>query len=93
MAYRSWTMLKRRFYRNGYALTDMTDSTREALGEHQIEMQQAESYTLGPEELPGRTDQDPGALSPAAAEPGKSRHPDGHLVGANPQGGCQAAAD
>ena len=59
MAYRSWTMLKRRFYRNGYALTDMTDSTREALGEHQIEMQQAESYTLGPEELPGRTDQDP----------------------------------
>ena len=52
MAYRSWTILKRRFYLNGFALTDMTDSTREALGEHQIEMQDAQSYTLGRSELP-----------------------------------------
>ena len=59
MAYRSWTMLKRRFYRNGFALTDMTDSTRAALGEHQIELQEAESYTIGPGQLPARTDQDP----------------------------------
>ena len=59
MAYRSWTMLKRRFYLNGFALSDMTDATREALGVHQTEMQEAESYTIGPEELPRRTDQDP----------------------------------
>ncbi len=59
MAYRAWTMLKRRFYRNGYGLYDMTDATRQALGEHQTNLQQAESTTIGPNELPKRTDQDP----------------------------------
>ena len=59
MAYRSWTMLKRRFYLNGFALSDMTDSTREALGVHQTELQQAESHTVGPDALPVRTDTDP----------------------------------
>ena len=59
MAYRSWTMLKRRFYLNGFALTDMTDSTRAVLGEHQTELQEAESHTIGPDQLPIRTDQDP----------------------------------
>ena len=59
MAYRSWTMLKRRFYLNGFALTDMTDSTRAVLGEHQTELQEAESHTVGPDQLPTRTDQDP----------------------------------
>ena len=58
-AYRSWTMLKRRFYLNGIALTDMTDSTLQALGRDQIEMQDAKSYTLGPNELPNRDDKDP----------------------------------
>jgi len=52
-------MLKRRFYLNGFALSDMTDATREALGVHQTEMQQAESHTVGPNELPERTDSDP----------------------------------
>ena len=64
MAYRSWTMLKRRFYQNGFALTDMTDSTREALGEHQIELQEAVSYTIGRSELPKRTDIDPAPFHP-----------------------------
>ena len=59
MAYRSWTMLKRRFYLNGYALSDTTDSTREALGVHQGALQEAESQTLGPNELPKRSDVDP----------------------------------
>ena len=59
MAYRSWTMLKRRFYQNGYALSDMTDSTRDALGQHQTTLQEAESYTIGPNRLPARTDRDP----------------------------------
>ena len=59
MAYRSWTMLKRRFYLNGFTLADMTDNTRKALGDHQVELQVAESYTIGPKELPKRTDKDP----------------------------------
>ena len=59
MAYRSWTMLKRRFYLNGFALSDMTDTTREALGVHQTELQAAVSHTIGPNELPQRTDSDP----------------------------------
>ena len=58
-AYRSWTMLKRRFYLNGFALTDMTNSTLQALGTHQTEMQDAKSYTIGPNELPKRDDKDP----------------------------------
>ena len=59
MAYRSWTMLKRRFYLNGYALSDMTDSTRDVFGEHQTKLQESESFTIGPDELPIRTDEDP----------------------------------
>ena len=59
MAYRSWTMLKRRFYLNGYALSDMTSSTRDVLGQHQTTLQEAESHTIGPYELPVRTDTDP----------------------------------
>ncbi len=66
MAYRSWTMLKRRFYQNGFALKDMTDSTRKALGEHQTELQEAESYTIGPTQLPKRTDIDPAPFHPLA---------------------------
>ena len=60
MAYRSWTMLKRRFYLNGYALTDMTDTTRVALGkDRQTPLQEAKSHTIGPNELPQRNDADP----------------------------------
>ena len=59
MAYRSWTMLKRRFYQNGYALSDMTDATRRVLGEHQTTLQEARSCTIGPKELPKRDDVDP----------------------------------
>ena len=58
-AYRSWTMLKRRFYLNRIALADMTDSTLEAIGQRQTEIQQAKSYTIGPNELPERGDTDP----------------------------------
>ena len=59
VAYRSWTMLKRRFYQNGYALNDMTDNTRQVLGQHQMQLQEAQSYTMGPMELPQRDDADP----------------------------------
>ena len=68
MAYRSWTMLKRRFYQNRIALTDMTDSTREALGllDKQTELQEAQSYTIGIGDLPPRTDIDPAPFHPLA---------------------------
>lgn len=59
MAYRSWTMLKRRFYLNGFALSDMTDSTRQALGAHQTTLQGAQSQTIGPHNLPLRQDTSP----------------------------------
>ena len=65
MAYRAWTMLKRRFYLNGIALNGMTDSTKEALASvrkdrgFQEPQQWTESQTIGPQELPRRTDVDP----------------------------------
>ena len=52
-------MLKRRFYQNGFALDDMTDATRNALGMHQTELQEAVSHTVGPSDLPERDDDDP----------------------------------
>ena len=66
MAYRAWTMLKRRFYLNGIALEGMTDSTREALASvrkdrgFQEPQQWTTSYVMGPGELPTRDDVDPG---------------------------------
>ena len=59
MAYRAWTMLKRRFYLNGIALSDMTDTTRQALANEQPQLTQAESHTIGPNDLPKRGDVDP----------------------------------
>ena len=65
MAYRAWTMLKRRFYLNGIALADMTDVTRDALASvrkdrgFQEPQQWTTSHTIGPNELPKRSDVDP----------------------------------
>ena len=59
MAYRAWTMLKRRFYLNGIALSDMTDTTRQALANEQPQLTKSESNTIGPNDLPKRDDVDP----------------------------------
>ena len=59
MAYRSWTMLKRRFALNGVALSDMTDATTDALEGKQPQLSRATSYTIGPNDLPRRDDGDP----------------------------------
>lgn len=59
MAYRAWTMLKRRFYLKGYALTDMTDATRSALSGKKAKLPEFPSVTIGPYELPSRNDVDP----------------------------------
>ena len=64
MAYRAWTMLKRRFYLSGIMLTDMTDSTKDALASvskgrgFQEPQQWTTSRTIGPRELPQRDDTD-----------------------------------
>ena len=65
MAYRAWTMLKRRFYLNGIMLAGMTDSTKDALAAvrkgraFQEPAQWTTSRTIGPHELPARNDADP----------------------------------
>ena len=59
MAYRSWTMLKRRFALNGFALSDMTTATTDALEGQQPRLRKATSYTIGKVDLPRRTDKDP----------------------------------
>ena len=70
MAYRAWTMLKRRFYLNGIALAGTTDATKDALAsvrkdrgfqepQHQEPQQWTSSRTIGPGELPERDDVDP----------------------------------
>ena len=65
MAYRAWTMLKRRFYLNGIALEGMTDATRNALASvkkdkgFQEPQQWTTSHVTGPNELPRRDDDDP----------------------------------
>ena len=65
MAYRAWTMLKRRFYLNGIAMADMTDATKNALASvkksrgFQEPQQWTTSHTIGPNELPKRDDVDP----------------------------------
>ena len=65
MAYRAWTMLKRRFYLNGIALAGTTDATKDALASvrkdrgFQEPQQWTTSRTIGPTELPQRDDSDP----------------------------------
>ena len=65
MAYRAWTMLKRRFYLNGIALEGMTNATRDALASVKKDrgFQEPQQWTtgrvIGPAELPERDDEDP----------------------------------
>ena len=59
MAYRSWTMLKRRFLSIGVQLSDTSDATIRAMKGKQVELTRAKGYTIGPKDLPDRTDEDP----------------------------------
>ena len=94
MAYRAWTMLKRRFYLTGIALSDMTDSTRQALATEQPQLTQAESRTIGPDELPKRNDVDPAPHHnlQQARRGARQNYAVGQLVGAHPKRRCQAVA-
>ena len=72
MAYRSWTMLKRRFYLNNMPLTGTTQDTVDALktlvkGDGpalQGRSDLYESHIIGPQELPAREDVDPDPYHP-----------------------------
>ena len=44
---------------HGFALSDMTQATVDALHGRQPELSGANSYTIGPKQLPGRDDNDP----------------------------------
>ena len=65
MAYRSWTMLKRRFYLEGFAIEGTTEATVNALARTrkgkalQRPQQFASTSVIGPHETPQRTDTDP----------------------------------
>ncbi len=69
MAYRSWTMLKRRFYQNGIQLNGMSDATSGALGELPLKYN-IEAQIIGPNQLPQRNDTDP---TPAHELPTRQR--------------------
>ena len=64
MAYRSWTMLKRRFLQNGWKIAGTTNSSYEAMAKIRANVTDSpaktiETITIGPHELPQRTDADP----------------------------------
>ena len=86
MAYRSWTMLKRRFYLNGIRLSGMTDATIDAMSAvkkrkgFQLPQQWTSASVIGPGELPLRTDSNPEpyhdlqrVLAKSRSVPGQSR--------------------
>ena len=72
MAYRSWTMLKRRFYLNNMPLTGTSQATVDALktlvrGDGPALQGRSalyESHIIGPQELPAREDIDPEPYHP-----------------------------
>lgn len=64
MAYRSWTMLKRRFLQNGWKLAGTTTSSYDAMAKVKAALPNARpksirTKTIGPNELPKRGDTDP----------------------------------
>ena len=84
MAYRSWTMLKRRFYLNNMPLTGTTQATVDALktlvrGDGPALQGRSalyESHIIGPQELPAREDTDPEPYHPL-----QQSRPRGRLAG------------
>ena len=67
MAYRSWTMLKRRFLQNGWKIAGTTSASYEAMAQLKAPLPGAkakhiDTVTIGPHELPPRTDADPTPL-------------------------------
>ncbi len=64
MAYRSWTMLKRRFLQNGWKTAGTTNASYDAMSKVKTvlsgaRVRQFKTRTIGPKELPKRADTDP----------------------------------
>ena len=63
IAYRSWTMLKRRFYQSGMEIRGTTQATRDAMAPLMRgfagTQQYQESFVFGPNDLAARDDEDP----------------------------------
>ena len=64
MAYRAWTMLKRRFLQNGWRLSGTTKSSYDAMAQVKAALPDSRpktirTKTIGPKELPKRDDVDP----------------------------------
>ena len=64
MAYRSWTMLKRRFLQNGWKMAETTSASYEAMAKVKAALPNVtpktiETVTIGPKDLPQRSDDDP----------------------------------
>ena len=64
MAYRAWTMLKRRFLQNGWRLAGTTKSSYDAMAQVKAGLpgthpKTIRTKTIGPKELPKRDDVDP----------------------------------
>ncbi|MYD48051.1 MAG: hypothetical protein F4W95_06155 [Chloroflexi bacterium] len=64
MAYRAWTMLKRRFLQNGWKMSDTTNASYDAMAKVRAALPDTkaktiQTYTIGPNELPERDDVDP----------------------------------
>ena len=64
MAYRSWTMLKRRFLQNGWKMAETTSASYEAMAKVKAALPNVtpktiETVTIGPKDLPQRSDEDP----------------------------------
>ena len=64
MAYRAWTMLKRRFLQNGWKMSGTTDASYDAMSKVRAALPDTKAKTIhtntiGPGELPKRDDVDP----------------------------------
>ena len=75
MAYRSWTMLKRRFLQNGWKIAGTTAASYDAMAGVKAALPNVtpktiQTVTIGPQELPQRNDADP---TPAHELPTRQR--------------------
>ena len=80
MAYRAWTMLKRRFLQNGWKLAGTTRASYDAMSKVKAALPNAkpktiETTTIGPNQLPQRADADPTPAHELAARQQGRRSP------------------
>lgn len=80
MAYRSWTMLKRRFYQIGIQLEGMSEATLKVMGELPLDYE-IEASVIGPNELPNGMTLTRGRLTNLSSRSGVADGPPSRLRG------------